>query len=155
MVLNNDWNDKSRMNREVHVRFCERLRLKCLCLLDFAICTSLPRICDPCRSRRALIKLLKYYFHQPFFSSIITCRIVYVIFCSSNQFRFYRIVVNVIWMDYKSRPKKCWLQISTIVRELLYISQRAGVTQRGYESLLTHYYKVSPHYQSSPLFPIV
>jgi len=31
----------------------------------------------------------------------------------------------------------------------------ARLTQRGYESLLTHYYKVSPHYQSSPLFPIV
>jgi hypothetical protein len=28
----------------------------------------------------------------------------------------------------------------------------AKLTQRGYESLLTHYYKVSPHYQSSPLF---
>jgi len=28
----------------------------------------------------------------------------------------------------------------------------ARLTQRGYESLLTHYYKVSPHYQSSPLF---
>ena len=26
------------------------------------------------------------------------------------------------------------------------------LTQRGYESLLTHYYKVSPHYQSPPLF---
>jgi len=31
----------------------------------------------------------------------------------------------------------------------------ARLTQRGYESLLTHYYKVSPHNQSSPLFPIV
>ena len=31
----------------------------------------------------------------------------------------------------------------------------AKLTQRGYESLLTHYYKVSPHYQSSPLFLIV
>ena len=31
----------------------------------------------------------------------------------------------------------------------------AKLTQRGYESLLTHYYKVSPLYQSSPLFPIV
>jgi group II intron reverse transcriptase/maturase len=31
----------------------------------------------------------------------------------------------------------------------------ARLTQRGYESLLTHYCKVSPHYQSSPLFPIV
>jgi RNA-directed DNA polymerase len=28
----------------------------------------------------------------------------------------------------------------------------ARLTQRGYESLLTHYYKASPHYQSSPLF---
>ena len=28
----------------------------------------------------------------------------------------------------------------------------ARLTQRGYESLLTHYQKVSPHYQSSPLF---
>ncbi len=28
----------------------------------------------------------------------------------------------------------------------------ARLTQRGYEPLLTHYYKVSPHYQSSPLF---
>ena len=37
LVLNNDWNDRSRMNREVHVRFCERLRLKCPCLLDFVI----------------------------------------------------------------------------------------------------------------------
>lgn len=37
MVLKNDWNDKSRMNREVHVRFCEGLGLKCLCLLDFVI----------------------------------------------------------------------------------------------------------------------
>jgi group II intron reverse transcriptase/maturase len=31
----------------------------------------------------------------------------------------------------------------------------ARLTQRGYESLLTHYYKVSPLHQSSPLFPIV
>ena len=31
----------------------------------------------------------------------------------------------------------------------------ARLTQRGYEPLLTHYFKVSPHYQSSPLFPIV
>jgi len=31
----------------------------------------------------------------------------------------------------------------------------ARLTQRGYESLLTHYYKVSPQHQSSPLFPIV
>jgi hypothetical protein len=31
----------------------------------------------------------------------------------------------------------------------------ARLTQRGYEPLLTHYYKVSPLYQSSPLFPIV
>ena len=31
----------------------------------------------------------------------------------------------------------------------------AKLTQRGYESLLTHYYKVSPHYQSSPLVLIV
>lgn len=37
MVLNNDWNDKSRMTGDCHVRFCERLRLRCLCLLDFAI----------------------------------------------------------------------------------------------------------------------
>jgi hypothetical protein len=29
-------NDKSRMKREFHVRFCERLGLKCPCLLDFA-----------------------------------------------------------------------------------------------------------------------
>jgi len=28
----------------------------------------------------------------------------------------------------------------------------ARLTQRGYEPLLTHYYKVSPHYQGSPLF---
>jgi len=28
----------------------------------------------------------------------------------------------------------------------------AKLTQRGYESLLTYYYKVSPHYQRSPLF---
>ena len=34
MVLNNDWNDKSRMTGDCHVRFCERLGLKCLCLLD-------------------------------------------------------------------------------------------------------------------------
>ncbi len=31
----------------------------------------------------------------------------------------------------------------------------AKLTQRGYESLLTHYNKVSPKLQSSPLFPIV
>jgi hypothetical protein len=31
----------------------------------------------------------------------------------------------------------------------------AKLTQRGYESLLTHYIKVSPQLQSSPLFPIV
>ena len=38
--INSDWNNKSRMNREVHVRFCERLGLKCPCLLDnpFAWC---------------------------------------------------------------------------------------------------------------------
>ena len=35
LVLNSDWNNKSRMNREVQVRFCERLGLKCPCLLDF------------------------------------------------------------------------------------------------------------------------
>jgi len=29
------------------------------------------------------------------------------------------------------------------------------LTKRGYESLTTHYLKVSPHYQSYPLFPIV
>lgn len=29
------------------------------------------------------------------------------------------------------------------------------LTKRGYESLITHYFKVCPHYQSSPLFPIV
>ena len=28
------WYDKSRMKRELHVRFCERLGLKCPCLLD-------------------------------------------------------------------------------------------------------------------------
>jgi len=27
------------------------------------------------------------------------------------------------------------------------------LTKRGYEALLTHYFKVSPHYQSTPLFP--
>jgi group II intron reverse transcriptase/maturase len=31
----------------------------------------------------------------------------------------------------------------------------AKLTHRGYESLLTHYFKVSPLHQSSPLFPIV
>ena len=31
----------------------------------------------------------------------------------------------------------------------------ARLTQRGYESLLTHYFKVCPQLQSSPLFPIV
>ena len=30
-----DLYDKSRMKREFHVRFCERLGLKCPCLLDY------------------------------------------------------------------------------------------------------------------------
>jgi hypothetical protein len=58
MVLNNDWNDKSRMNREVHVRFRERLGLKCLCLLDFTTSAFRFGIFNPViSSYRAILSL--------------------------------------------------------------------------------------------------
>jgi hypothetical protein len=55
-------NDKSRMKREFHVRFCERLGLKCPCLLDFAFAPTAQtdpsaKAKEPFFSQRTDIKL--------------------------------------------------------------------------------------------------
>ena len=50
------------MNREVHVRFCERLELKCSCLLDYALTYTLAPLDFVCRvlseANSAVIKVL-------------------------------------------------------------------------------------------------
>lgn len=52
--------DKSRMKREFHVRFCERLGLKCPCLLDFYIAANYIYIMGFTRIRGSIISSMAY-----------------------------------------------------------------------------------------------
>jgi len=67
MVLKNDWNDKSRMTGDCHVRFCERLGLKCPCLLDILSCGSIvnqKNVHKPTRYNRAVAMNTEFYLRR-------------------------------------------------------------------------------------------
>jgi len=95
-----------------------------------------------------------------FFDEVDHCLLLQILYrkikCRETMRLIRRWLRVPIWLDGKLvKRRKGVPQGSPLSPLLITTITVARLTRRGYESLLTHYYKVSPQHQSSPLFPIV
>jgi hypothetical protein len=89
-----------------------------------------------------------YFFIKSIFKPIAVVQISFACKPSNNNVRL-GVDLDHAYQWSRSRKGGWAIAQSPILNTSIAV---ARLTQRGYESLLTHYHKVSPHYQSSPLF---